>query len=96
LIIYGIFKEQCQCLRAFTKYYLAATVEEKLDHSSMNEKEEKMGPMFEIKNVRGGEAIFRSVIGVILIIIFFFISGVFRWVLGLIGVFFILTALIGY
>lgn len=55
-----------------------------------------MGPMFKIKNVRGGETIFRSVIGVILIIIAFFISGVFRWVLGLIGVFFILTALIGY
>ena len=49
-----------------------------------------------IKNVMGGEAIFRSVIGVILIILAFLISGVFRWVSGLIGVVLILTAIFGY
>jgi hypothetical protein len=55
-----------------------------------------MGSLVKTKNVGGGETIFRSIIGVILITISFFISGVFRWVLGLIGVFFILTALFGY
>ena len=41
-----------------------------------------MGTMVRMKNVGRGEAIFRSVIGVILIIIPFFISGVFRWAAG--------------
>jgi predicted phage tail protein len=49
-----------------------------------------------IKNVGRGEAIFRSVIGIILIVSAFFISGGFRWVLGLIGVALILTAIFGY
>lgn len=55
-----------------------------------------MGSLVQTKNVGRGEAIFRSVIGVILIILAFFISGVFRCVLGLIGVVIILTALFGY
>ncbi len=55
-----------------------------------------MEPVAKIKNVGRGEAIFRSVIGVILIIFAFFISGVFRWVLGLVGVVIILTAIFGY
>ena len=55
-----------------------------------------MGTMVKMKNVGKGEAILRSVIGVILIIFAFFISGVFRWILGLIGVTLILTALFGY
>jgi hypothetical protein len=49
-----------------------------------------------VKNVGKGEAVFRSVIGVILIIIAFIISGRFRWILGLIGVVTLLTALSGY
>ncbi len=55
-----------------------------------------MGTGAKTKNVGRGEAIFRSVIGVILIILTFLISGVFRWVLGLVGVVVILTALFGY
>lgn len=55
-----------------------------------------MEPVAKIKNVGRGEAIFRSVMGVILIIFAFFISGVFRWVLGLVGVVIILTAIFGY
>ncbi|MEW6375914.1 MAG: DUF2892 domain-containing protein [Thermodesulfobacteriota bacterium] len=55
-----------------------------------------MGLLAKTKNVGGGEAVFRSIIGVILIILAFFISGFSRWVLGLIGVLMILTALFGY
>lgn len=49
-----------------------------------------------VKNVGKGEAIFRFFTGVILIILVFFISGVFRWVIGLLGAVIILTALFGY
>ena len=52
--------------------------------------------MAKMKNVGRGEAILRSVIGVILIIFSFFISGVFRWILGLIGVALIITSIFGY
>ena len=48
------------------------------------------------KNVGKGEGVFRVIIGVILIILAFFISGVFRWALGLVGVVVILTAIFGY
>jgi len=48
------------------------------------------------KNVVGGEVIFRSVAGVILILVTFFISGITRWALGFIGVILILTAIFGY
>jgi len=58
--------------------------------------EEKMGSIVQVKNVGRGEAIFRSVIGIILIIIAIFTSGAFRWILGLIGVVTILTAVFGY
>jgi uncharacterized membrane protein len=54
-----------------------------------------MGTMVKMKNVGRGEAIFRSVVGVILIILAF-ISGFSQWVLGLIGVVIVLTALFGY
>jgi hypothetical protein len=57
---------------------------------------EKMESFFKVKNVGRGEAIFRSVTGVILIIIAFFVSGAFRWILGLIGVVTVLTAIFGY
>ena len=57
-------------------------------------REEK--PAVKVKNVGKGEGIFRLITGVILIILAFFISGVFRWILGLIGGVVILTALFGY
>jgi predicted phage tail protein len=49
-----------------------------------------------MKNVGKEEGIFRSIVGVILIILAFFISGVFQWILGLVGVVVILTAIFGY
>jgi predicted phage tail protein len=55
-----------------------------------------MESFVKIKNVGRGEGIFRSVIGIILIIIAFFTPGGFRWVLGFIGVALILTSLFGY
>jgi predicted phage tail protein len=57
-------------------------------------REEK--PVVKVRNVGKGEGIFRLITGVILIILAFFISGVFRWILGLIGVVVILTAIFGY
>jgi hypothetical protein len=53
-------------------------------------------PTVKIKNVGKGEGIFRLIIGVILIILGFFIEGIFRWVVGLMGVAFIVTAIFGY
>jgi hypothetical protein len=55
-----------------------------------------MEPVVKTKNVRGAEAVLRSIIGVILIILAFFVEGILRWVVGLIGVAFILTAIFGY
>jgi len=55
-----------------------------------------MESFVKIKNVERGEAVFRSVIGIILIILGFFISGDFVWVLGLIGVVLIITSIFGY
>jgi predicted phage tail protein len=49
-----------------------------------------------VKNVGKGEGIFRSILGVLLIIFAFFISGIFQWIAGLVGVIIILTALFGY
>jgi hypothetical protein len=48
------------------------------------------------KNVARGETIFRYVLGVILIISAISTSGLLRWILGLIGVVVILTAIFGY
>jgi len=48
------------------------------------------------KNVGKGEGIIRLIIGIILITIAFFTSGVFRWILGPIGLIVILTAIFGY
>jgi len=55
-----------------------------------------MESMVKTKNVGRVEAILRSIIGVILIIFAFFIAGILRWVVGLVGVIFILTATFGY
>jgi len=49
-----------------------------------------------VKNVGKGEGVFRLITGVILIILAFFISGTLRWILGLVGVVVILTAIFGY
>jgi len=49
-----------------------------------------------VKNVKQGEAVFRIVLGVILIVIAFLVSGLTELVLGLIGAAFILTAFFGY
>jgi hypothetical protein len=49
-----------------------------------------------IKNVARGEAVSRLVIGVIFVILSFFVSGVFKWILGLTGVAVLLTAFFGY
>ena len=56
----------------------------------------EIGLMVRIKNVGRVETIFRSVIGIMLIVLAFLISGIFQWIVGLIGVVFILTALFGY
>jgi len=55
-----------------------------------------MASLVKIKNVGRGEAIFRFLIGIFLIISALFISGGFRWVPVLIGVALILTAIFGY
>jgi len=55
-----------------------------------------MEPMVKTKNVGRIEVILRSIIGVILIIFSFSIEGVLRWLIVLIGVIFIVTALFGY
>jgi hypothetical protein len=57
-------------------------------------KEEKSA--VKVKNVGKGEGIFRLIIGIILMILAFFVSGVFRWILGLVGALVILTAIFGY
>jgi predicted phage tail protein len=57
-------------------------------------REEK--PTVKVKNVGKGEGIFRLIIGAILITLAFFVSGVFQWILGLVGVVVILTAIFGY
>ena len=53
-------------------------------------------PVVKSKNVGRGEGIFRLILGVILTILAFFISGVFQWVLGLVGMVVILTAIFEY
>jgi len=55
-----------------------------------------MEPGVKPKNVGKAEAILRYIIGVVLIIFAYFNEGISRWVFGLIGVAFILTALFGY
>ncbi len=55
-----------------------------------------MESVVKTKNVSRAEAILRFIIGVILIIFAFFIEGILRWVVGLIGVALILTAIFEY
>ena len=55
-----------------------------------------MGTAAKTKDVKGAEAILHSIIGIVLIIFFSRIGGIFRWVFGLIGVAFIVAAILGY
>ncbi len=55
-----------------------------------------MEPEADEKNVGRAEAISRSIVGVILVLFSFFIEGVLRWVGGLLGLAFIVTAIFGY
>jgi hypothetical protein len=55
-----------------------------------------MDPVIKPKNIGKAEAILRYLIGAGLIIFAYFSEGILRWVFGLIGVAFILTALFGY
>lgn len=55
-----------------------------------------MGLLVTMKNVGREEAIVRSVTGIIMILLPFFAPGVFQWILGLIGVVLVLTAIFGY
>jgi hypothetical protein len=55
-----------------------------------------MGTIVRIMNVGRGEAIFRGIIGIILIFFAFFVRSLFCWILGLIGVGLILTAIFKY
>ncbi len=55
-----------------------------------------MEPGIKSKNVGRAEAILRSIIGIILVVFAFSIEGISRWIAGLIGVVFILTAIFGF
>jgi len=55
-----------------------------------------MEPVPKTKNVKGVEAVLRFIMGVVLVISFFTIRGIPRWLFGFIGVAFILTAIFGY
>ena len=58
--------------------------------------EGRMESLGRIRNVGGGEAIFRWVAGILFILSAYFVSGGFRWVLGFVGVALILTTIVGY
>ncbi len=55
-----------------------------------------MGFVVRMMNVGKGERIFRLVIGAVLIVLAFLISGLTGWILALIGVAIIPTAVFGY
>ena len=55
-----------------------------------------MGLVVRMMNVGRGERIFRFVTGVVLIVLGFLISGLTGWILALIGVAIIPTAIFGY
>jgi len=55
-----------------------------------------MGFVVRMMNVGRRERIFRFVIGVVLIALAFLVSGASAWIVGLIGLAIILTAIFGY
>ena len=55
-----------------------------------------MEPITKTKNVATIEAILRIIIGAILILFTFFTDGILIWIIGLIGVAFIVTAIFRY
>ena len=59
-------------------------------------RERNMEPLVKTKNVGRIEALLRVIIGIILMVSAFSIEGVVRWVAGLMGAVFILTAIFGY
>ena len=66
------------------------------DEQDESQKEDRMGFVIRMMNVGRGERIFRFVMAIVLIALAFIISGVPGWILGLIGVAIILTAIFGY
>jgi hypothetical protein len=59
-------------------------------------RERNMEPIVKTKNVAAIEAVLRIIIGGILILFTFFTHGILIWIIGLIGVAFIVTAIFGY
>ena len=59
-------------------------------------RERNMEPITKTKNVATIEAILRIIIGAILILFTFFTDGILIWIIGLIGVAFIVTAIFRY
>jgi len=59
-------------------------------------REDTVGLVVRMMNVGTGERIFRFVIGAVLIVLAFFISGISGWILAFIGVAVIPTAIFGY
>ena len=57
---------------------------------------EHMVSITKVKNVKRGESVVRIVLGAVLIVVAFLVSGLPGLVLGLIGAAFILTAFFGY
>ena len=55
-----------------------------------------MVSLTKVKNVERGEAVFRIVLGAVLFVVAFLVSGLAGLILGLIGAAFILTAFFGY
>jgi hypothetical protein len=62
----------------------------------MRRRIDKMGLVVRMMNVGRGERIFRFATGVVLIALAFLVSGVSGWILGLLGVAIIPTAIFGY
>jgi predicted phage tail protein len=55
-----------------------------------------MEPLVKTRNVAKTEALFRIVIGAILVLFTFFTHGILSWIIGLIGVALIVTAIFEY
>ncbi len=55
-----------------------------------------MEPLVKTKNVGRIEALLRVIIGIILMVFAFSIEGIVRWIAGLMGAVFMLTAIFGY
>ena len=56
----------------------------------------RMEPVIKTKNIKAVEAVLRCIIGIILAIFGFFIAGILRWVVLVMGMIFIATGASGY